>query len=290
MHMRNERGSALLFVMIIGFLVAAFAMTTVHSARSSLNNSSKHRVEVSVFNIAEAGREHGFSKLVNESFIPVPGSAIDVIDETGFGGGTYAVRCSTASDKSTLWLISKGAYSGKEKRIELTCKIDGCISGHAHWDGTGSGGGCDTNDYSETYVVEVDEKSVKFEDAGEGLGEDGKAQIDTFRIETDGAGSIVTVKTKAATSNDIYTLDGVGDSYADALGFKTTIVDISGNTYTVIIESLSPPHALSHVEFTFENDVLTPVDNYNFTRTWRTNCTGGSCGGLNFTIIAWREI
>lgn len=100
------------------------------------------------------------------------------------------------------------------------------------------------------YVVLRNGASVKYEDAPEGLGEDGASQTDTFVIRVRNAGDSVTVETKAAR-NLATSISGVGDSHLDANGFRVSLVSIDGEYYTITVKSEGARYALSHVTFTF---------------------------------------
>jgi len=116
--------------------------------------------------------------------------------------------------------------------------------------------------YAVTYTVVkgADAAAIKFEDAVRGgeedcLGEDKAGETDTFVIAVEGAGDSITVETKASTSTATTIVStsviGEGDSHRDGNGFRIALVSIEDGIYTLRVTSERPPHALSHVTFTF---------------------------------------
>jgi|GEM_PF-1278575 len=104
------------------------------------------------------------------------------------------------------------------------------------------------------YVVEYKHggRSVKYEDAEPGLGEDGAEETDTFVMEVGNAGNSVSVDIKSAWYSDTIELEGVGDIQTSSTGFRAELVDISDGEYTVDISSAGNQHAMSHVTFHYD--------------------------------------
>ncbi len=104
---------------------------------------------------------------------------------------------------------------------------------------------------SVTYVVERRDGWIKFEDAEQGLGEDGAIQTDTFVMHVAGAGDTVHVKTKAGRYVAEW-VSGDPDEAVDENGFHIELVSIEDGVYTIRLSSTEEvTYALSHVEFTF---------------------------------------
>jgi hypothetical protein len=106
---------------------------------------------------------------------------------------------------------------------------------------------------------------IKFGDANPGLGEDNSSETETFVIQTAVSGTSVAVTTKAATNQETSHLDLNNRVVTDSLGFKIVLAQIQGNTFTIYVESVSNPYALSHIEFDF--GVQHGVTSYQVTRT-----------------------
>lgn len=120
-HMRNEKGSALLGVIIIGIVIALLSMVTIGSTRNSIHRVSRRRNIVSVFNIAEAGKEHALMLIRNDSITLASGSGISVFSDYPFETGRYSVAYDANAAIDTLWLSSTGTQAGQSARIDVIC-------------------------------------------------------------------------------------------------------------------------------------------------------------------------
>jgi hypothetical protein len=316
---QNNRGSALLLVLILGSLVAAFAATTILTARNTSRAVSQNRLAANAFNIAEAGKEHGMALLKAHSVIPQAGAHTALAD-TAFSGGRYVVGCRANGSRDTLWLLSEGRFGDARCSIEVTCLVSGCIGGGGETgQPSGSESHCVESRYEVSYTVEVydDGHTVKYEDAvhgggDQGLGEDGAAEIDTFVIRAGGGDGSVAVTTKAATASSTVHLSAEGQSALDGIGFESSLLSVAGGLYVITIKSVAAPHALSHVAFDlgdavfegdgeeqqlddgeaeFETVVSRTVVNQDCTPASENESPGEeqNCGGLSYAELAWRQ-
>ena len=98
---------------------------------------------------------------------------------------------------------------------------------------------------------------IKFNAAGDNLGEDGALETDTFIIVLEEEATAVTVWHKAGTADEAGAmLLNVGQSVQTPNGFVTTLVatgtDNGDPTYTFETSSVSNVNALSHIQFAFK--------------------------------------
>jgi len=121
-------------------------------------------------------------------------------------------------------------------------------------------------------------KRIKFQNASPGLGAGGRQQTDTYTVQVDNGGSEVRIKTNAGTSGMWTTLDGVGDSEVNTVGFLLAIDDITDDVYTLSVTSESNADPLDYVIFDFGNgsDVRYPENNQDIDIYRNGDCNDGS--------------
>lgn len=113
-----------------------------------------------------------------------------------------------------------------------------------------------------SYIVVKDASNkIKFEATSNQLGEDGEKFVDLFTFDVSGSVLPFNATLKAGTLIRTITLNYIGDSDV-AIGFKVTLVNVSGNTVTIAVESLCPKFALSNIEFEFPSNVLYTLNSY----------------------------
>jgi hypothetical protein len=148
--MSNERGNILLIVLVIALVANIMIISASYAGRSTVKRSGDERINVSLVNIAEAGKEDAFSKLKSGAVSLVSGTRIDVASNSNFGGGAYAVTCSSNVAMDTIWVVSRASYTGKTKEIEVIYNVTGgvlnsaafdkaiCAGGNITWTGSGN--------------------------------------------------------------------------------------------------------------------------------------------------------
>ncbi len=119
--LKNDKGTALIIAILIGMLVLILSMVSIMSVKGSTKRVSDRRKVVSVFNIAEAGKEHALMRIRNDSVTLVPGSGINILNNCPFANGSYTVEYDANPSIDTLWLRSVGSLGVHTARIEVVC-------------------------------------------------------------------------------------------------------------------------------------------------------------------------
>jgi hypothetical protein len=121
--MKNQNGSALITVLIIGIIGIIMSSIMFKSTRVSINRTADRRIDVTLLNIAEAGNEHALSILKSGQISPVANSKIKIVEDSEFNGGAYTVCCSSVSALDTLWLFSDAVYNNRRKSVLTTYAV-----------------------------------------------------------------------------------------------------------------------------------------------------------------------
>lgn len=114
---RNQNGSALITVLIIGIVGIIMSSIMFKSTSVSIKRTADRRIDVTLLNIAEAGNEHALATLKSGQISPVADLKIQVVEDSDFNGGAYTVCCSSVSSLDTVWLFSDATYQNKRKSI-----------------------------------------------------------------------------------------------------------------------------------------------------------------------------
>ncbi|MBN2111887.1 hypothetical protein JW707_02180 [Candidatus Woesearchaeota archaeon] len=131
-----------------------------------------------------------------------------------------------------------------------------------YWEMVVCGGCYDTISY---VVVKDASNKIRFEGTSKLLGEGGGKFADVFTFNVSGSFTPLNATLKAGTLIRTITLNYVGDS-DEEIGFKVTLVNVSGNIVTLAVESISPISALSHIEFEFPSNVQYTQSTYSSCR------------------------
>ena len=158
------------------------------------------------------------------------------------GGNSHPVSALSAINSGGAQMgerIAEGAF----ENVSYTAKRT--------WDG-----GQDTATYHAENKPGASMPLIKFDAAGDNLGEDGALETDTFIIVLEEEATSVRVWHKTGTADDVGVMPlEVGQSVQTPNGFKTTLVatgnDNGDPTYTFETESVSNTTALSHIQFAF---------------------------------------
>ncbi len=123
MNLKNNQGSILLGVFLIGITIMALVMITFRITNDTTNSVKKRKENINAFNIAEAGKEIALAELRSGKKVPYPDSTITFYSNSPFSGGTYSVTCYGNSSLDTITLISTGKKGGQEAILETKCLI-----------------------------------------------------------------------------------------------------------------------------------------------------------------------
>jgi len=124
--LRRENGSAMIFVLVIAVICNILIGSVLLSSRYSSKKSMNRREKISVINIAEAGKEHFYAKLLYEGYVPKKDSIEVVFNKVAFGNGCYTVVCSAGVNIDTMKIRVRGEEGNNHNTIEvlLTKKSD----------------------------------------------------------------------------------------------------------------------------------------------------------------------
>lgn len=139
--MKNQDGSALLAVLIIGMLGMIVGTIMLKSTQNSINRAGDRKDDVVLLNIAEAGKEHAIALLKSGKIEIAPNHSILVVQNPKFNGGAYAVSCSSSTEMDTLWLSSAATYFQKKKSIEAVYAVDWASKYYKAYDNAITAGG-----------------------------------------------------------------------------------------------------------------------------------------------------
>lgn len=126
--MNNQNGSALITVLVIGIVGIILSSIMFKSTKNTINKTADRRIDVTLLNIAEAGKEHALASLKSGQISLTPNSRVQVVQNSNFNGGAYTVSCSTISALDTLWLFSVASYRNKLKSIETVYAVSWAFS------------------------------------------------------------------------------------------------------------------------------------------------------------------
>jgi len=121
--MRNQDGSALITVLILGIIGIIISSIMFKSTSISIKKTADRRIDVILLNIAEAGNEHALATLKSGQISLIANSKFQVVENSDFNGGAYTVSCSTVSSLDTLWLFSDAAYHNRRKSLLTTYAV-----------------------------------------------------------------------------------------------------------------------------------------------------------------------
>lgn len=117
----NNCGSALMSVLMFGFLIAAAGGITIMYTNNSMGRIRERKTKSTAFNIAEAGKEHVLAKLKSNQIQLQPNTRNSVFYKESFSNGTYTVSCSTNSGIDSFWIVSDGMSKDEHAQIEILC-------------------------------------------------------------------------------------------------------------------------------------------------------------------------
>ncbi len=114
--MRNQDGSALVTVLIIGIIGIIINSIMFKSISISIRRTSDRRIDITLFNIAEAGNEHALATLKSGQISPIANSKIQVVENADFRRSMHCLLLNYVYDGYTM-LFSDATYRNKSKSI-----------------------------------------------------------------------------------------------------------------------------------------------------------------------------
>lgn len=123
MNLKNNRGSMLLGVFLIGVTIMALVMITFRITNDTTKSVKKRKENINAFNIAEAGKEFALAELRSGKKVPFPDSTVIFYSNSPFSSGTFSVTCYGNSSLDTITLISTGKIGDQKAILEAKCLI-----------------------------------------------------------------------------------------------------------------------------------------------------------------------
>lgn len=119
----NNKGSAVITVLVIGVILNLIIAGFMISSRDSSSKSKTRRNRSNLVNIAEAGKEHLYGQIQGGAFKPVKNNRVTYCLDKPFENGNFSVSCSTNISKDTIWVNSAAAYQGRMTTIQSVAKL-----------------------------------------------------------------------------------------------------------------------------------------------------------------------
>ncbi|HZH73243.1 MAG TPA: hypothetical protein VFD91_12175 [Mariniphaga sp.] len=120
----SENGSALLSILLIGFILNIVLGIFYLNSKTTLTKSGDRRLKVSSLNIAESGKEKLYAMINAGIFRPESNRKETVIDNENFGGGYVTVICSTGLSEDTLYIHSMGKHGDEITEIQVVSVLE----------------------------------------------------------------------------------------------------------------------------------------------------------------------
>lgn len=120
----SENGSALLSILLIGFILNIVLGIFYLNSKTTITKSGDRRLKVSSLNIAESGKEKLYAMISAGTFQPGSNRKETVIDNENFGGGNVTVICSTGSSRDTLFIHSWGKHGDEFTEIQVVSVLE----------------------------------------------------------------------------------------------------------------------------------------------------------------------
>ena len=115
----GESGTAMLFVLVLAVICSLLVGAVSLSSRFTMKRSGMRREKVAALNIAEAGKENFYARLLHEGFTLSPDADELIYNDVVFGGGTYTVRCVTGADPNMMTIFTDGKEGNNTIRLEI---------------------------------------------------------------------------------------------------------------------------------------------------------------------------
>lgn len=118
MFIREEKGSALLYAIMVLVVATAFILTMQLTGRNNVNTSKNQEISEVALNIAESGAETAIRMILNTGNINNLMTPIT----RDFGGGTFTVSAAN-SNPNIYSITSRGTFRGVTRQVQSTVQI-----------------------------------------------------------------------------------------------------------------------------------------------------------------------
>jgi len=168
---------------------------------------------------------------------------------------TYQHTYTGDEEEYTIVIIAEDDDSGRDRTSVIVncsdCDDSWDWSAHIAYEDITTGEEVKEKDVFYKAKHKMCGRRIKFQNAKPLLGKNGAEETDRFVIKVRNGGNTVNVKTRAGRYKDWNGLSGAGDNVTDDLGFKITLVSISGGVYTIDVSSVDNDYPLRYVLFDF---------------------------------------
>ena len=122
--LHNRHGSAMITILAIAIILNITLLAFFFATRHTNKVTGVRRVNVTSFNIAEAGKEQLLALLRNRDLRPTPSQTDSTVySDVPFGSGTYTVRYSTNARNDTIRIFSTGKIGGDSASLEVVALL-----------------------------------------------------------------------------------------------------------------------------------------------------------------------
>jgi hypothetical protein len=123
-NLKNQSGTALLFAIVLAFIGMVVSSSVLFTSRHTTRESKNRRENISSINIAEAGIQKFYAKLMyDETFQLQPDTSQLIYSDYPLGNGHFTVRCITGTNLDTLTLRSKGVDGQSCLELEVSVAV-----------------------------------------------------------------------------------------------------------------------------------------------------------------------
>ncbi|MBN1760487.1 MAG: hypothetical protein JW863_19315 [Chitinispirillaceae bacterium] len=123
--LNNSSGAAMVFILVIAVLGGIVMSSIFFTSRLTIKRSSNRREKIGALNIAEAGKESFYAKLLNDKYFSLqPNTTVMVFADQIFGNGKFSVQCITAADIDTVTVQAWGQEGPNCVKLEIQAAVN----------------------------------------------------------------------------------------------------------------------------------------------------------------------
>ncbi|MBN1760488.1 MAG: hypothetical protein JW863_19320 [Chitinispirillaceae bacterium] len=120
----NSSGAAMVFVLVVAVIGAIVMASIFFTSRLTIKKGGARREKVAALNIAEAGKESFYARLLNDQYFSLlPNTSVMVFDNELFGNGMFSVQCITTSNIDTVTVRAWGREGPNCVKLEIRAAV-----------------------------------------------------------------------------------------------------------------------------------------------------------------------